>query len=196
MKTKASRRLVQAVAVTCELTGAQPPSPAAAVVLCDDLADYPEEQVLVALERFRREATGRMTVQAIVDRLDDGRPGPEEAWAILPRGEDQTAVWTTEMQQAWGVALPLMDDRVAGRMAFIEAYRRVVMDARRRRLSPVWQVTLGRDATGREGVLQEAVRLGRLTPEAALAYLPSDGPVAEEVRALIGPKLKLLKSEA
>ena len=78
--------LLQALAVTAELTGTELSEPAARV-MANDLAAYPVQQVLGALTRCRRELKGRLTVAAILERLDDGRPGPNEAWAMIPQDE-------------------------------------------------------------------------------------------------------------
>jgi hypothetical protein len=48
---------------------------------------------------------------AVMARLEhDGRPGAEEAWAMLPRDEAGSVVWTAEMAAAFGVALPLIEE--------------------------------------------------------------------------------------
>jgi hypothetical protein len=71
---KASSRLSEAVAVTLELTGTTL-SEVAARMMADDLARYPEQQVMGALTRCRRELKGRLTIADVISRLDDGRPG-------------------------------------------------------------------------------------------------------------------------
>src|ERR1043165_278765 len=123
-----STLLLKAIAVTAELTGTTM-SEAAASVMAEDLTRYPENQVLVALTRCRRELRGRLTIADVIQRLDDGRPGPEEAWAMIPQDEAPSVVWTQEMASAFGIALPLMDDPVAARMAFKEAYAKAVAKA-------------------------------------------------------------------
>lgn len=164
--------LVKALAVTCELTGTTM-TEAAAEVMVEDLKLYPEQQVLKALHRCRRELRGHLTLHDILTRLEDGRPGPEEAWAMLPRGEEASVVWTTEMQQAYGVALPLLQegDVVAARMAFLERYRALVQAARDSGAAPVWQPSLGTDQFGRAAALETAVRLGRIEQNHAHALL-------------------------
>jgi hypothetical protein len=179
--------VLQALAVTAELTNTQI-SAAAARVMATDLAPYPEAQVLGALTRCRKELKGRLTVADIIARLDDGRPGPEEAWAMLPFDERQTIVWTEEMQGAWGVALPLLEDgeRIPARMAFIEAYRQRVQRARDAGLPTKWTVSFGHDPEGRQGAVAEAVRAGRISQERAerLGYQGPQGaalPVIEDL---------------
>ena len=112
----------------------------------------------------------------IIGRLQvmDGRPGPEEAWAMMPRDEDTTVVWTQEMASAWGVALPLLNERdqVAARMAFTEQYRKLVQGARDRGEPARWSPSLGADQNGRERALMDAVDKGRLGADHVAGLLP------------------------
>lgn len=168
-----SKTLLQAIAVTCELTGTTL-SEAAARMLAMDLKAYPIAQVLGALSRCRKEVKSRLTLADIVSRLDDGRPGPEEAWAMIPRSEDASVVWTEEMAQAYGSAIPLLNegDQVAARMAFVERYRAIVQKARDTGAPPKWTPSLGTDALGREAALMDAAEKGRLTAEHVSGLLP------------------------
>ena len=169
--------LVQAIAVTSELCG-RTLSPEAAKIFVADLAPYPELQVAAALVRCRKEVRGMLTLSDVISRLDDGRPGVEEAWAMLPMSERQSAVWTTEMSLAFGIALPLIGagEIVAARMAFKETYLRLVSQARDAARPVQWLATLGHDPAGRESVLLQAVSLGRLTFAEAQMHLPT--PIA------------------
>ena len=164
--------LTEALAVTAELTGTEL-SKAAARVMADDLGRFPLNQVLAALTRCRRELKGKLTIASVIERLDDGRPGVEEAWAMIPKSEYDTAVWTQEMASAFGVALPLMDsDEVAARMAFKEAYARGLSEARNEGTPVRWTVTLGHDASAREGVLMRAVEQGKISAQHAANLVP------------------------
>ncbi len=168
-----SIELAKAVAVTAELTGTNL-SETAIQVMLDDLSRYPEVQVMGALTRCRRELKGRLTIADVISRLDDGRPGVEEAWAMLPKDEQTTAVWTVEMSQAGAVVHDLLDrgDEVAARMAFKEAYAKACQAARDRGEPVSWSASLGWDKGGRESVLKAAVIAGRLTDNQAKIYLP------------------------
>lgn len=121
---------------------------------------------------------------------NDGRPGAEEAWASMPRDEATTVVWTEEMAQAWGVALPLLEqgDQVAARMAFSERYRTLVQQARSRLEPARWTVSLGTDQGGRERPLLEAVERGRLPYAHVAALLPYREDVGKNVLAMIKQK--------
>jgi hypothetical protein len=191
--------LLEAIAVTAELCGRVFTAPAAKM-FAHDLSRFPEEQVLAALTRCRREVRGVLTVQDVVSRIDDGRPGPDEAWALMPRDETQTIVWTDEMASAWGVALPLLDvgDNVGARLAFREAYARAVTLARDAGRAPHWQVSYGTDPHGRLLALLEAADRGRITREQAHRFAPHELPTPEGLRLLekTGVKVKRIGSKS
>ncbi len=181
-----SSALLEAVAVTAELCGRTYTAPAARVFI-HDLGAYPEHQVMAALKRCRREVRGVLTVQDVVSRLDDGRPGPEEAWAMIPKDERGSVVWTAEMADAMGVAMPLLleGDAVAARVAFRERYVRIVADARDAGRPVDWSLSEGHDRRGVERVVREAVDKGRLTLKRGRQYVPALPAPSAEVAALL-----------
>lgn len=102
----------------------------------------------------------------------DGRPGADEAWAMLPyQDEAASVVMTDEMAEAFGIAQEV-DDRNGARMAFRDAYNRIVERNKRAGIPPRWFASLGHDTNGREIVLSEAVRLGRISQVYASGLLP------------------------
>ncbi len=172
----ASKELLKAIAATAELCG-KTYTPVAAQLFASDLDGFDETAVLAALTRCRKELDGKpFNVAAVISRIDDGRPGVEQAWAMLPHDEDSSTVWSEEMAQSWGIALPLLNDgdRIGARMAFKEAYTKQVADARDRKESPKWTVSFGRDVGGRQAALTEAVRHNRLSLNHAVGLLPAD----------------------
>lgn len=167
-------KLIQALAATAELCGTKL-SEAAAELMLSDLSDYDEQAVMVALSKCRRELKGRLTLAEIVSRIDDGRPGAEEAWAVLPFDEATSVVWTKEMSDAFWIAQRLIDagDKIAARMAFKEAYLRLVAEAREHREPATWTVSLGHDPAGRQPVLAVAVEKGRISAGHARKLIPN-----------------------
>src|SRR5689334_18833429 len=79
-----SKALLEAIAVTCELTSTSLSEPAIRVMV-NSLSEYPEPQVLGALRKCCKELKSKLTIADILTRIDDGRPGVEEAWAMLSR---------------------------------------------------------------------------------------------------------------
>lgn len=173
MSREGLAEVIKALRVTAEMCGSQYSDDAARMFVAD-LSMYPVDQVLGALRRCRREVKGRLTVADVINRLADGRPGPEEAWAMLPTTESQTVVWSDEMRRAWAVAQPLLDagERVAARMAFKETYVNLVSQARENAVPVRWEPTLGTDPHQRADALQAAVDKGLLQLTAAAAICP------------------------
>jgi hypothetical protein len=142
---------------------------------------------------------------------NDGRPGKDEAWASCVSGNDelQTIVWTAEMSHAWGVCLPLLNERdnIGARMAFLEAYDKAVNQSRARGLPVKWSVSLGKDPERRRGAISQAVSDGKL-PASELDALPAPAQVAgllelakekgcpESVRAKLLEKRKMFELSA
>ena len=104
----------------------------------------------------------------------DGRPSADEAWAMVPQNESVSAVLSQEMLTAMGSSQPLLNegDAVAARMAFKAAYTRLVNEARATSRPAEWFPSLGDDKFGRQEVIKEAVRLGRLSVNHATKLLP------------------------
>src|SRR3990167_8617347 len=155
--------LLKALAVTAELMGT-PMSPEALVVFVEDLLPYGVPMVLTALRRTRQEVTGRLTLAAILQRLDDGRPTPEEAWAMIPQSEQVSFFWTEEMAVAYGVAAPLRaaEDEIGARLSFTKQYLCLLAEARAKREPVKWRASLGYDPAGREPAIRDALKQGRI----------------------------------
>lgn len=171
---KASENLLKSLAVAVELTGTEL-SKAAARVMAEDLAQYPEGQVIAALARCRRELRGRLTVPDVLDRLPGGHPGVEEAWSICGptlNNERISVVWTAEMAESMGAARHLAEDPIAARMAFKEVYTATIARARLDGRMPNWTASLGTDKDGRELAVIDAAEKGRITSDYARALLP------------------------
>lgn len=119
----------------------------------------------------------------IIAANPDGRPGADEAWAMLPyQDEAASVVLTDEMAEAFGIAREV-DDKNGARMAFRDAYNRIVDRNKRAGDVPKWFASLGHDKEGREIVLQEAVRLGRIGQAYATGLLPP--PITERGNAVL-----------
>lgn len=177
----ASSNLVKNIMVTAELMGTSF-SEEGAKVFAADLEGFDENKVLEALRRCRQEVHGRLALSDVFQRIDFGHVGPEEAWALCPRSEADTVVWTEEICQAYfTAAFPLLEagDKVAARMAFVETYKRLINEARLRRRAALWFPSLGHDKGGREEVINRARDLGRLPKPEAI-------PLLENQRLLLG----------
>lgn len=123
---------------------------------------------------------------------NDGRPGPDEAWAtaLLSTDEAETVVWTSEIAQAMAAAQPVLDvgDKVGARMAFKNAYERLVVEARRDRRPVQWQPSLGLDPLRREHGLHRAAAIGLLPAPTVQALLPPPAHTASPSDAEVARK--------
>ncbi len=170
--------ILKAVAVTAELTGTEL-SAAALELMTDELSVYDENQVLAALTRCRKELKSRMTLSAVIERIEtaDGRPQADEAWTTAMQAQDESAtvIWTLETQQAFFIARPALEinDKTGARMAFKSAYERLVNTARESKKPIEWQASLGWDVEARRIALEAAVTVGKLPSSQASGLLPA-----------------------
>src|SRR6185436_17492219 len=104
--------------------------------------------------------------QILGARANDRRPGAEEAWAIAIHSADEnrTVVWTEEIAAAWGIAkgIAANGDEVGARMAFKEAYTRLVAEARGALRPAKWSASLGHDPEQRDKEIERAQLAGLL----------------------------------
>ena len=169
-------KLLEALAGTAELMGAQL-SPNALAMMARDLKTYDSKILMQALMNVRK--TSRFfNLASIIEEIEkltpDGRLGADEAWALYPHNEADSAVITDEIAQAMQVAYPLLQegDKIAARMSFKEAYNRITTQNKINGINPKWFPSLGHRKEGRDLVIKDAVRLGRLTQDHALSILP------------------------
>jgi hypothetical protein len=168
---KATSNVLKALQVTMAAIGADV-KPEQVRVIAAELAHYPEAAVLGALARCKLECRFRLALADVIERIDDGHLGPEEAWALVPKSEADSAVLTQEIMGAIPFDLIGAGDLVAARMAFRESYTRALAQARAEKTLPEWFASLGHDVGGRVRVVEEAMRLGRLGVDQAQHLLP------------------------
>lgn len=180
MATVDRRWLLEQIMGTAELLDTTI-APHAAALLADDLMGYPQDVIAKALARVRGEHRGRLTLKAIVDRIDQvaGRPSASEAWAMAVNALDErkTVVWTVEMVDAWGVVSDLAQrgDLIGARMGFIQAYDRLVAISRDERQLPQVMVSEGWDLQLRSVAIDKAIQLGYMDPKRDSAELARVG---------------------
>ena len=139
-----------------------------AAIMAADLSAFSKPQLQQALHRVRMEATGKLNTKIILDQLDAayGRPGADEAWALALKARDEhaTVIWNNEIQEAWAAIGSMVHgkDQVGARMAFKDAYQRVVLNARGDQRMPQPVVAIGFDKAQRLSVVTEAFAQGRI----------------------------------
>lgn len=97
----------------------------------------------------------------------------DEAWAVCLKSLDEwaTVVVSDVIMSARAIALPILEsgDKIGARMAFREAYDRILAD---RGGQQGWYISLGYDKSSREEVALQAVQAGMITMDAAIALVP------------------------
>jgi hypothetical protein len=186
-------QLAAAIIATAETLG-QTMSASAAELMAGDLAEYPVQAIIAALRACRRELTGKLTLAAILERVqgEDGRPGDDEAWgiALCAFDESDSVVMTEEIHVALSAARPVLErgDKVGARMAFKSAYVRAVDTARRSAKPAKWTLSMGSDPQRRLLAVEEAGRQGRLPAPQVAEYVAqlTHGPISQDGMAIAG----------
>lgn len=115
-------------------------------------------------------------------KLMDGRPDENEAWAVAltSRDERESVLWTEEIQEAFNLCRPVLDggDEVGARMAFKDAYTRLVQAARVNNKPTRWNVSEGWDQERRGLVVARAVQAGLLAAPPAHLAIAYEGDAA------------------
>jgi hypothetical protein len=155
-------------------------------IYCSGLADLDQTHLKIAFRRaccelkwFPKLAELRELAGALPAAFDDGRPGPEEAWARMPKGErieDDSVVWCEEERIAYGAcrSLLLEGDQIGARMAFKERYERELAEARHHNRPLRWTMSAGCDMEHRLVTLAIAVQEKRITVTGALNFVPGE----------------------
>jgi hypothetical protein len=179
--------------------GAYVPSPANTALFFRALGRYDLAEVRAAFDAHVSDPQrGRFVpVPAdVIAQLDglathDGRPGADEAWAIALRAVDEadTVVWTDETAQAWAIARTVLDagDEVGARVAYRDAYNRLVDEARAARRPAAWNASLGFDPDRRAAAIVEAKAAGRYAVVDALQLEAKGQPLLELANAASAP---------
>lgn len=197
MHTDDKRSFAEAVQATMELYD-KALSTEAMRLWWQALGDYQLEEVRGGLTRHIKDPDrGRWAprpadvIAAIQAAYLEQWPAAEQAWAQAIEAADEraTVVWQSrEAQQAWhqaAQAIYLDGDQVGARVAFKEAYNRLVREAVNAGRSPRTAVSLGHDVQGRRDALTTAVDQGLLSREAAQQYLPAPEAAPDGVAGLL-----------
>lgn len=178
-----------------------------------DLNGCTLDEVNDAWRRYRSVPTNtRMpTAAQLIQYIPDGHPSAQESFAMIPRNEYTSVIWSDEMRFAYGVCESLIrEGNITGAFfAYKEEYDRLVQESRMKRRKPKWSPSFGDDKAGREVALVTAIEKKRISLDLAckfypeLEWLPSYEKLAltyggtkleidykniEEIKKLIQPK--------
>lgn len=174
----------------------EPLNPQAKAVFFRAMSPFPMEVIRAAMQAHMLDpVNGKFAMQpahlmAHIEAMSDGdgRPGAEEAWAIAltSRDESETVVWTQECAEAFAICQPVLQsgDEVGARMAFKEAYSRLVGASKRANEPVRWSASIGWDMRKREAALTKAATTGLLpAPKPDTLYVSYDGPAQHDTKA-------------
>jgi Sec-independent protein translocase protein TatA len=170
----------------------------------DELQAFPMPVIVLAFADYRNQQADFAPHPNAIRKLcreHDGRPGVEEAWAIAITSQDEaeTVVWTAECAEAFALCQPVlqMGDEVGARMAFKEAYNRIVSQARQDMKPAQWLHSLGWDVRKREAALNRAATAGLLPAPhvAALLPPPADAPKTDSNATAQIAKIKQMMAD-
>lgn len=158
----------------------------------NQLLPFPPSAIKQAFEAYKVERPDFAPApNGIVARckLLDGRPDENEAWAVslTSLDERETVTWTSEMAEAFDLAKPLLAvrDEIGARIAFKDAYKRLVTEARSLNRPAQWSTSAGWDAGRHQLEHQDAVSAGLLEgPKQPLALPNESGAPAGKPEGL------------
>ncbi len=179
--------LIKMIASTFEACSATDLSDGAKELVVSALEEYPDAALEKALTRCVKEVRGRLSPALIIDRIDDGRPGPEEAWAMVDHmygNESASVVWTDDMAACFFLVCN-SSSKITARMAFMEKYRKSVASSKAEGRPIKWKTSLGTDPDERERVVREAVTKNRLTAGRAHELIPGLPPLSTDEKTLL-----------
>lgn len=186
--------LIKQIAATFELCGGAPLNETALGLVVYELEKYRESEVLPALQRCRTEVKGKLSLADIIQKIPKSsadRPSADIAFAMLPQSEAQSVVWTREMAEAHGVVRELLEtDPTGARMAFRDAYTRLCDQSLAEGKDVEWEYSAGTYAAGRETVLKDALKKGRMSAEQVKHINPELLTSPQGKHLLPGPKPK------
>ncbi len=154
-------------------------------IYCGGLADLDQDRLQTAFRRARYELkwfpklAELRELAGAPDAPRDGRPGPEGAWARMPKSErmeDDSVVWCEEERIAYSACRSLLldGDLIGARMAFKERYEKELSEARCQGRPVQWTMSAGYDMEHRLVTLSTAVQEKRMSLESALNFVPGE----------------------
>lgn len=147
-----------------------------AQMYASDLEAYSPAEINQAWKTYRM-ALGNNKMPKpfqLIQFVQDGHPTAQESWAMIPRDESASVIWSDEMRAAYSIAEPLIrEGNVSGAFfAYREEYEKQINQARALRKKPRWSPSFGDYKPGRDAALITAIERGRITPEKAVSLYP------------------------
>jgi hypothetical protein len=193
MEISDKKSFMEMLAMTLASYGKQMPEGVFLSSWWEELKQFPVQAVRMAFVAYKSENGEFAPVPAGIAKrckLMDGRPADDEAWAIAitSRDEAETVVWTTEIAEAFSVCSSILDlgDEVGARMAFKDAYNRIVSESRLVGKPASWFPSLGWDANKRDVAINRAHVAGLIGAPQVKALLPNYMETEDKTNAPAG----------
>lgn len=154
------------------------------------LSGYPFEHVAAAIYKHIETSDRAPQPSDIIKLLNmgDEHLDADSAWLIVPKSEEDSAVWTDEMATAWGSCSKLYysGDIFNATRGFKSEYKRICEISKLTNKPVNWTLTKGTNHELLKTCVEEALRLGRLKPDYANRVLDSlPKPITLEGQAVI-----------
>lgn len=182
--TKLNDQAMKFVLSVFEQSGAQL-NPELSELIDLAFAGHDSQIVMQAALEAMKQAKGRMTIAEIQKHVDvlspktaDEHPSAEEAWALIPKSEDETTHLTDEMRDALsrGKIADYLErqDFIGGERTFKKLYDENVAKSRALGRKASWQLSLGHDKSLRVVGLERAVAKGIVPSDRAIEVDPTN----------------------
>lgn len=148
-------------------------------------AQVDSNTLMQATVEAMKTAKGRLTIAEIQKHVDllasrtpDKHPSAEEAWALIPKNENDTVHVTNEMRDAMhrGGVNDFLErsDFIGAERAFKKLYDENVAKSRATGRSPIWHIELGHDPSLRVMGLERAISKGVINSTEAIGHDPAN----------------------
>lgn len=160
-----------------------------------------EEELRYAVNYLRSQPSQKFMPKPAeyLQHIPDGHPSAQESWAMMPKDEDESVIWSEEQRKAYAVAAPLIaEGNISGAFfAYKEAYEKLVSESKFSRKKPKWEPSFGMDKSGREVAVIKALEKGRLKLDEALHFYPEleYNPSYERLALTYGGQKPLLENQ-
>lgn len=154
----------------------------------DELKNFRADEIFSAYLKLRSNST-RVPLPVHVKNVLFDFPSADEAWALIPKSEDDFAIWCDPMRIAYGVCRSLLEtDEIAARMAFKGSYDSEVMKAKSENKRPDWTCSEGFKNHNKDFVLRMAIGRQWIREDHAAKWNPEFVLQAPKLLQIEGPK--------
>lgn len=154
----------------------------------DEFKNFTPNEIFSAYLKLRSSST-RVPLPVHVKNIIFDFPTADEAWALIPKSEDDFAIWCDEMRIAFSVCRQLLEiDEVAARMAFKGSYESEVLKSKSENKRPVWTASEGFKNNNKDSTLRMAIGRGWIKEDEAAKWSYEYALQSPKYLQIEGPK--------